>query len=58
MDRNDLKPGDLVRLKSGGPVMVFEGESGLLGDAVCCWFDGSKPMRGGFTFAALQRAKA
>jgi uncharacterized protein YodC (DUF2158 family) len=56
MTKDDLKPGDLVQLKSGGPVMTYEGE-GSWGDALCCWFDGGKRMREGFTYAALKRAK-
>ena len=56
MTKDDLKPGDLVQLKSGGPAMTYEGE-GSWGDALCCWFDGGKRMREGFTFAALKRAE-
>src|SRR5690625_2894951 len=56
MDENDLKPGDLVRLKSGGPVMVYLG-LGSLGDAVCDWFDGAERKRDGFSFASLERAE-
>ena len=56
MTKDDLKIGDLVQLKSGGPVMTYEGEA-LYGDALCCWFDGGKRMREGFTFAALNRAE-
>ncbi|MDR5651832.1 YodC family protein [Ruixingdingia sedimenti] len=57
MTKDDLKPGDLVQLKSGGPVMTYEGEAYMTGDALCCWFDGGKRMREGFTFAALKRAE-
>ena len=56
MTKDDLMPGDLVQLKSGGPVMTYEGEGSWV-DAICCWFDGSKRMREGFTFAALKRAE-
>jgi uncharacterized protein YodC (DUF2158 family) len=42
---SDFKPGDVVRLKSGGPKMTL-GNFVELGDnprtAYCCWFDGGK----------------
>ena len=56
MTKDDLMSGDLVQLKSGGPVMTYEGEAYMTGDALCCWFDGGKRMREGFTYAALKRA--
>ena len=54
--RETLKPGDLVRLKSGGPVMTFEGQC-WLGDALCRWFDDAALKRESFTFASLERAE-
>ncbi|WP_375263825.1 YodC family protein [Palleronia sp.] len=51
----DLKPGDLVRLKSGGPVMTYEGDSEYRGP-ICVWFDGSKMKRECFTLTALEKA--
>ncbi len=56
MSKDDLKPGDLVQLKSGGPVMTYEGEA-LYGDALCCWFVGGKRMRESFSYASLKRAE-
>ena len=52
---DDLKPGDVVQLKSGGPKMTYEGRSEMLGDAICCWFVGTEMKRKGFTHAALER---
>ena len=42
-----LKPGDTVRLKSGGPLMTIEdiddyGMVSPLKKATCTWFDGRK----------------
>lgn len=56
MTRDDIKPGDLVQLRSGSPVMIDEGE-GIWGDALCCRFDGGKRKREDFTWAALERAE-
>ena len=35
----DFKPGDLVRLKSGGPAMVVEEIDKKDGSLMCLWFD-------------------
>lgn len=56
MTENDLKPGDLVRLKSGGPVMTYLGP-GWLGDALCDWFDGTEHKRATFSFRTLEQAE-
>ena len=57
MAEHEFKPGDLVQLKSGGPVMTYEGEAAFGGEALCVWFDGKKMERQGFTYAALKRAE-
>ncbi|MGE4281296.1 MAG: YodC family protein [Magnetospirillum sp.] len=45
----DIKPGDEVRLKSGGPVMTVEhaGTSDMTGDdfAVCVWFNDKRELK-------------
>jgi len=56
MNENNLKPGDLVRLKSGGPTMTYEGESSI-GTALCNWFVGPERKRDNFAFATLERAE-
>lgn len=54
--RDTLKPGDLVRLKSGGPVMTYLGPC-WLGDALCDWFDGTERQRASFSFKSIERVK-
>ena len=49
--------GDVVQLKSGGPIMTVSGISQLSsgGEAVRCqWFEKNKPMRGAFKAAMLK----
>jgi uncharacterized protein YodC (DUF2158 family) len=52
-----LKIGDVVKLKSGGPMMTVysEGEDGHL---VCQWFEGSDVKSASFPTASLQAAEA
>ncbi len=40
MANDQIVAGDLVRLKSGGPLMTVEGTDGKL--AKCSWFDWSE----------------
>lgn len=54
--KEDLTPGDLVQLASGGPVMTYEGEGAMLGGALCVWFDGKRMERERFDYAALKKA--
>lgn len=51
-----FKPGDLVELKSGGPVMTVERVSELGRDAsyFCSWFAGAKDNHKSFAEAALK----
>ncbi len=56
-DEPIFEPGNVVRLKSGGPRMTVEANIDNLGEAVvsCSWFDGTKLTRGNFPPAALER---
>jgi uncharacterized protein YodC (DUF2158 family) len=57
---SDIKKGDKVILKSGGPLMTIQ----IIGDysmnhgidkgALCVWFDGSKPMEKVFDTDTLE----
>ena len=57
-----FKPGDLVRLKSGGPVMTVE-KANLdfykqwEGTYSCSWFAGAKNNHKSFSEAALEPAE-
>lgn len=51
--------GDLVRLKSGGPVMTVDGYApGSSGKLSCVWFEGSEHKRAAFRPEALVPAEA
>ena len=57
MAQHDLKPGDLVKLKSGGPVMVLAMAPGAYGSPLrCYWFTGNTPHDASFPPEALERA--
>lgn len=51
----EIKEGDTVRVKSGGPVMtvssVFDEYSVMT--ALCSWFDGNRPETGKFPVNVL-----
>jgi uncharacterized protein YodC (DUF2158 family) len=46
MPSDELKPGDVVRLASGGPEMTVEGEGTLTGTLFCQWFDTEGKLSG------------
>lgn len=49
-----FKPGDLVRLRSGGPVMTVEFVNQNDDDVVrCLWFDGGEVLRDAFDSVSL-----
>ena len=50
-----MNEGDIVRLKSGGPVMTVESVD--QGEADCVWMRDETPMRLTFSIAALEAAK-
>jgi uncharacterized protein YodC (DUF2158 family) len=55
-----FKAGDLVELKSGGPVMTIEkvhtGFGNEMPSYACTWFAGAKENHKNFTEAALKKA--
>ena len=54
-EETDLKPGDIVQLKTGGPMMTLECFL-MGGKARCSWFQGTVPMTKEFYAAALVKA--
>ena len=51
-----FKPGDIVKLKTGGPPMTFGGFSLLqptMGHAICSWFVGKELKQGVITQESL-----
>lgn len=58
MAQHDLKPGDLVKLKSGGPVMTLGGVGGAYtSEARCFWFVGSEMKSASFPPEALEKGE-
>jgi uncharacterized protein YodC (DUF2158 family) len=53
-NQHKFKTGDLVQLKSGGPIMTVV-DTGYA-DLVCSWFAGKKHEKGSFPAAALNPA--
>ncbi len=53
-----FKPGDVVKLKSGGPVMTVAAMTGQ--GVLCCWFqaDQSQPQSHEFVEAVLAPSQA
>ncbi|MGK8177364.1 DUF2158 domain-containing protein [Aeromonas dhakensis] len=47
----ECKIGDVVRLKSGGPMMTVNGF--VNGKPLCCWFVQGQVVSAGFSSAAL-----
>ena len=52
-----MNVGDIVRLKSGGPVMTVESVDEGKAQAHCVWMKKETPMRHRFSIAALEAAK-
>jgi uncharacterized protein YodC (DUF2158 family) len=54
---DEIKKGDTVTLKSGGPTMTVNGiKDGKDGkSAACVWFDGSTPKRKNFDLVTLEK---
>ena len=54
----EIKVGDLVHLKSGGPTMTVDSvgrEQVCAGNLVCAWFEGTKLTKEFFNPAALRK---
>lgn len=53
---SNFKPGDVVQLKSGGPLMTIEnvGNYGGVAKAHCQWFDGPKSCADTFPLSSLE----
>ena len=50
-----MQPGDVVQLKSGGPLMTIAWIDDN-GEAYCEWFDGSKNLGAKFAIISLMKA--
>jgi uncharacterized protein YodC (DUF2158 family) len=55
---NELREGDLVRLKSGGPAMRVINPQGAVGEVWCVWMAGERQLRDAFPAAALEKIPA
>lgn len=53
-DKADFNVGDEVEHRTGGPMMIYTGES-QLGEAICEWFDGRQRQKEVFAFSALKK---
>ena len=56
---NEIKAGDVVQLKSGGPKMTVTDvalSNGVM-TAWCSWFDGNKNQSGTFPVVSLKHVK-
>ena len=56
---NGIQPGQVVRLKSGGPLMSVEDINNVNGvaKAWCQWFEDNKAQHGTFPVTSLEPAK-
>ena len=60
MSESRLKPGDVVQLRSGGPKMTIQDIglydiAGTTYNALCVWFEGTKPMEKVYDLAVLKK---
>jgi uncharacterized protein YodC (DUF2158 family) len=57
---NEIKPGNVVQLESGGPRMtvsaVYRNPDGVR-SAFCTWFDGDKAQQKSFPITLLKHAE-
>lgn len=52
-----FNPGDLVQLKSGGPLMTVK-QIQSNGDLFCIWFEGAKQNNGVFAPATVKTVRS
>lgn len=55
MADHQFQIGDTVRLKSGGPLMTYSGES-QFGSAICTWFEGNKKIVEQFDYGIIEKS--
>jgi uncharacterized protein YodC (DUF2158 family) len=55
MENSKLNAGDLVKLKSGGPIMTVSAYEASGGSYLCQWFDDDELNDGFFSFDSLIR---
>ena len=59
MNDNNIQPGNLVKLISGGPVMTVDGtDAGSSSRVVCVWFTDGLVHSASFDVRTLTEAKA
>lgn len=54
MADHQFQIGDTVRLKSGGPVMTYSGDTEF-GGAICTWFEGTKKIVEQFDHGIIEK---
>lgn len=54
---NELKIGDVVKLKSGGPVMTVSNIDNLPDEVDCTWFFNDKKKYGAFDVRLLRKVE-
>jgi uncharacterized protein YodC (DUF2158 family) len=54
---DEIKKGDTVKLKSGGPTMTVHDVKDVKDEKIanCVWFDGSTPKRENFDLVTLEK---
>lgn len=56
MSEHNFEVGDLVRLKSGGPLMTYAGTS-QLGSAMCTWQEGNETYNQAFDHRMIEKSQ-
>lgn len=60
---SEIKKGDRVQLKSGGPIMTVSGigdysmSKGIENGALCVWFDGKEPKERVFDLDTIEKVE-